>query len=61
MTALAPKIPLQHQTLNLEGGGEVTTDVGETLAAAVKRTELRVAMRKERRAKIKEDNYLRSM
>jgi large subunit ribosomal protein L54 len=53
-------VPLQHQSINLPGGEE-----GEGLAGAVvaaqKRDELRRAMRKERRAKIKEDNYLRSM
>lgn len=33
----------------------------DNLAAAEKREELRKAMRKERRAKIKESNYLKSM
>ncbi len=57
--ALAPKIPLQHQTINLpgsEGAG-----VEDALLAAEKREELRRAMRKDRRAKIKEANYLKSM
>ncbi|CAK7197469.1 hypothetical protein SEUCBS139899_000116 [Sporothrix eucalyptigena] len=57
LTALAPKIPLQQQSLNL---ADSSADA-DTLAAAAKRKELRVALRKERRAKIKESNYLRSM
>ncbi|KAI1476724.1 mitochondrial ribosomal protein L37-domain-containing protein [Daldinia eschscholtzii] len=59
LEALAPKIPLQHQTINLPGNEEGTTQ--GAIAAARAREELRKAMRKERRAKIKEDNYLRSM
>ncbi|KAI1465629.1 mitochondrial ribosomal protein L37-domain-containing protein [Daldinia caldariorum] len=59
LEALAPKIPLQHQTINLPGNEEGTTQ--GALAAAAAREELRKAMRRERRAKIKEDNYLRSM
>lgn len=61
MAALAPKIPLQHQTINLDVGTGGIEDLESTLLAADKRRELRVAMRKERRAKIKESNYLRSM
>ncbi|CAK7264533.1 hypothetical protein SEPCBS119000_001045 [Sporothrix epigloea] len=57
LSALAPKIPLQHQSLNLTDSGAET----DTMAAAARRKELRVALRKERRAKIKENNYLRSM
>ncbi|CAK7268016.1 hypothetical protein SEPCBS57363_002888 [Sporothrix epigloea] len=57
LSALAPKIPLQHQSLNLTESSAET----DTMAAAARRKELRVAMRKERRAKIKESNYLRSM
>lgn len=57
LAALAPKIPLQHQSLNL-ADSEADADA---LAAAARRKELRVALRKERRAKIKESNYLRSM
>lgn len=57
--ALAPKVPLQHQSINLPGreGGSLE----ENIAAAEKRDELRKAMRKERKAKIKEANYLKSM
>ncbi|KAF4581083.1 ribosomal protein subunit L37 [Ophiocordyceps camponoti-floridani] len=53
------KIPLQHQSINLPGkeGGTVE----ENLFAAEKRDELKVAMRKDRKAKIKESNYLKSL
>ena len=59
MEALAPKIPLPKQSIDLPGrpGGGVK----DALEAAAKREELRVAMRKERRAAIKEANYLKSM
>ncbi|KAK2073523.1 hypothetical protein P8C59_007804 [Phyllachora maydis] len=59
LEALAPKIPLQHQSINLPGREDGGLD--DALAAADKREELRKAMRKERRAKIKESNYLKSM
>lgn len=65
LTALAPKIPLQHQSVNLPLGVAAADGqsslLEDTLEAASKRKELRVALRKERRAKIKESNYLRSM
>lgn len=57
--ALAPKVPLQQQTINLPGSPNGTPE--EAFVAAEKREELRKAMRKERKAKIKEDNYLKSM
>jgi large subunit ribosomal protein L54 len=57
--ALAPKIPLQQQSINLPGS--VDGGVDDALVAAAKRDELRRAMRKERKAKIKEANYLKSM
>ncbi|GAO15492.1 uncharacterized protein UV8b_03025 [Ustilaginoidea virens] len=59
LEALAPKIPLQHQSINLPGkeGGSVE----DNILAAEKRLELKKAMRKERKAKIKEANYLKSM
>ncbi|KAK2595257.1 hypothetical protein QQS21_007044 [Conoideocrella luteorostrata] len=59
LEALAPKIPIQHQSINLPGeeGGSVL----DNIAAAEKREELKKAMRKERKAKIKEANYLKSM
>lgn len=59
LEALAPKIPLQHQSINLPANEEGTT-VG-AVAAQQAREDLRKAMRKERRAKIKESNYLKSM
>ncbi|KAK1999161.1 hypothetical protein LX36DRAFT_655771 [Colletotrichum falcatum] len=57
--ALAPKVPLPQQSINLPG--EKGGDVEHNLHAATKRDELRKAMRKERKAKIKESNYLKSM
>ncbi|KAJ4396922.1 hypothetical protein N0V93_001144 [Gnomoniopsis smithogilvyi] len=59
LEALAPKIPLQHQSINLPGSPDGTVD--DNVAALKKREELRKAMRKERKAKIKESNYLKSM
>jgi large subunit ribosomal protein L54 len=59
MEALAPKIPLEQQSVNLPGSQD--GGVEEAILAAQKREELRVAMRKDRRAKIKESNYLKSM
>ncbi|KAI1862286.1 hypothetical protein JX265_005567 [Neoarthrinium moseri] len=59
LEALAPKIPLQQQSINLPGNDEGTPEGAR--AAAEAREELRRAMRKERRAKIKESNYLKSM
>ncbi|KHN99876.1 ribosomal protein subunit L37 [Metarhizium album ARSEF 1941] len=59
LAALAPKVPIQHQSINLPG--EVGGSVADNIAAADKREELRKAMRKERKAKIKETNYLKSM
>ncbi|KAI1656658.1 mitochondrial ribosomal protein L37-domain-containing protein [Daldinia decipiens] len=57
--ALAPKIPLQHQSINLPANEEGTIE--GAVAAQQAREDLRKAMRKERRAKIKESNYLKSM
>lgn len=59
LEALAPKVPLQHQSINLPG--EDNNSVEHNIEAAVKREELKRAMRKERKAKIKEANYLKSM
>jgi large subunit ribosomal protein L54 len=59
LEALAPKVPLQQQSINLPG--RENASVQENIEAAAKREELRRAMRKERKAKIKEDNYLKSM
>jgi large subunit ribosomal protein L54 len=59
LEALAPKVPLQHQSVNLPGdeGGSVV----HNMEAAEARDALRRAMRKERKARIKEANYLKSM
>jgi large subunit ribosomal protein L54 len=59
LEALAPKIPLPQQSINLPG--EENSSVQQNIEAAEKRNELRKAMRKERKAKIKESNYLKSM
>ncbi|KAH6650043.1 mitochondrial ribosomal protein L37-domain-containing protein [Chaetomium tenue] len=59
LEALVPKIPLQKQTINLPGAEP--GNVGQAVAAVDKREELRRAMRKERRAGIKEANYLKAM
>lgn len=59
LEALAPKIPLHHQTINLPAN-EAGTAEG-AVAAAEAREELRRAMRRDRKAKIKESNYLKSM
>ena len=59
LEALAPKIPIQQQSINLPGKPD--GDVKDAITAVEKREELRKAMRKERKAKIKEDNYLKSM
>jgi large subunit ribosomal protein L54 len=59
LTALAPKIPLQHQTINLPDGGAGTLE--EVRFAAAKRLEVKKAMRKERKDKNRESNFLKTM
>ncbi|KAK6842100.1 ribosomal protein subunit L37 [Apiospora arundinis] len=59
LEALAPKVPLQQQSINMPGNEEGTAE--GAVAAAAAREDLRKAMRKERKAKIKESNYLKSM
>ncbi|KAI1202055.1 mitochondrial ribosomal protein L37-domain-containing protein [Nemania serpens] len=59
LEALAPKIPLHHQTINLPANDAGTTE--GAVAAVDAREELRRSMRRERKAKIKESNYLKSM
>jgi large subunit ribosomal protein L54 len=54
-----PKIPLQKQTVNLPGAEP--GNLPQAIEAVDKREELRRAMRKERRAGIKESNYLKGM
>ena len=56
---MAPKIPLQQQSVNLPGS--TADQLTDSLYALSKRDELRKAMRRERKAKIKEGNYLKSM
>jgi large subunit ribosomal protein L54 len=57
--SLAPKIPLEHQTINLPDGRDGALE--DVLDAEQKRLELKKAMRAERKRKIKENNFLRSM
>jgi len=59
LEALAPKIPLQKQTIDLPGAPGGTAE--ESVLAEAKRRELRQAMRTERKLKIKENNFLGSM
>lgn len=59
LSALAPKVPLQKQTINLPGAEP--GNLAQAVEAADARDELRRAMRKERRAGIRESNYLKSM
>ncbi|KAI9744575.1 MAG: hypothetical protein M1818_002104 [Claussenomyces sp. TS43310] len=55
--ALAPKVPMQRQTIDLPRNEEGS--ISGALDAVTKREELRKAMRGERRAKIKESNFLK--
>ncbi|KAK3362712.1 mitochondrial ribosomal protein L37-domain-containing protein [Lasiosphaeria hispida] len=59
LEALAPKIPLPKQSINLPDGG--SGGLEDAVHAIEKREELRKAMRKERKAEIKESNYLKTM
>ncbi|TLS28825.1 hypothetical protein PpBr36_00774 [Pyricularia pennisetigena] len=59
LSALAPKIPVQQQSINLPGAEDGSVE--SAVEAAQTREALRSAMRKERKAKIRENNYLRSM
>lgn len=52
-------MPLQQQSVNLPG--EENASVADNINAAQARQELKRAMRIERKAKIKEANYLKSM
>lgn len=54
-----PKVPLQQQTVDLPANEEGS--VSGALEAVEKREELTKAMRAERRAKIKERNFLKGM
>lgn len=57
--ALTPKIPISQQSIDLPQNVEGSVD--GALEAIDKREEVRKAMRGDRRAKIKETNYLKSM
>lgn len=59
LSALEPQIPLQRQTVNLPGAGDGS--VADAARADASRTELRNAMRAERRAAINERNYLSTL
>ena len=59
LSALVPKVPLQKQSINLPG--EEGGSLRDAIYASQKREELRKAMRKERKSKIKEANYLKTM
>ncbi|KAL3417513.1 54S ribosomal protein L37, mitochondrial [Phlyctema vagabunda] len=56
---LTPKVPLQKQSIDLASNTEGSVEGG--FEAVAKREELRKAMRSERRAGIKEKNYLKSV
>lgn len=59
LEALAPKVPIPEQSVNLPGreGGSLE----ENLEALKARDQLTRAMRIDRKAKIKERNFLKSM
>jgi large subunit ribosomal protein L54 len=57
--SLAPKIPFEHQTVNLPDGNEGALE--DVLEAEKQRIALKKAMRAERKRRIKENNFLRSM
>ncbi|KAI1093571.1 mitochondrial ribosomal protein L37-domain-containing protein [Rostrohypoxylon terebratum] len=59
LSALMPKIPLHHQSINLPGNEEGTME--GVLAAKEARDELNRSMRKDRKKSIKEANYLKTM
>ncbi|KAL5614467.1 hypothetical protein BROUX41_004572 [Berkeleyomyces rouxiae] len=59
MSALAPKIPLHEQSINLPGSEDGSFE--DALEAADARSQLKKALRKDRKAKIKEANYLKTM
>ncbi|KFX97405.1 hypothetical protein O988_04880 [Pseudogymnoascus sp. VKM F-3808] len=57
--ALLPKVPLQQQTIDLPSNEQGSVE--GAVDAVAKRHELTKAMRSERRAKIKETNFLKGM
>jgi len=56
--SLLPKVPLEHQTIDLPGGDGSKEGA---LGAAKARQDLTAAMRKSRRHGIKEGNFLKGM
>ena len=58
--SLAPKVPVYEQSVDLPGGDERGSVRGNVKADQA-RGELTSAMRNQRRARIKEDNFLRAM
>lgn len=59
LSALAPKIPLHEQSIDLPGAQNDSFE--GAMEAAQARHELKRALRKDRKAKIKEANYLKTM
>ncbi|KAI0022942.1 mitochondrial ribosomal protein L37-domain-containing protein [Xylariomycetidae sp. FL0641] len=59
LEALAPKVPLPEQSINLPGNEAGTVE--GALESRQAREDLRSAMRRQRKAAIKEANYLKSM
>lgn len=59
LEALAPKVPIPEQSINLPGKHGASLE--ENLEALKARDGLTRAMRIERKAKIKERNFLKSM
>jgi large subunit ribosomal protein L54 len=59
MSALQPKVPLTQQSIDLPANEEGTLE--GALEAEGKRGEVKEALREERRRRIKETNYLKSV
>jgi len=59
LDSLMPKVPVQQQSIDLPWNVEGNVEGASKAAAA--REEIRSALRQERRAKIKETNYLKGM
>lgn len=59
LEALAPKVPLQQQSIDLAWNAD--GNVRGALKAKRAREDVTDAMRKERRAKIKETNFLKGV
>jgi len=59
VSVFEPKIPITQQSIDLPANEDGSTE--GALKAERKREELKAAMRQERRKKIKETNFLKSM